>query len=709
GLTFTFGLSHTARAQEPVTISGRVVDAATNQRLPGVNVYLAHTLRGAATDIQGGYAIANVPPGSYELVASMLGYATETVQIEVMPGAPQKTINLRLAPLVYELEAVEVTAKRSRRWKYRFDQFEDLFLGASDFAKQTEIINPYVLSFEVAGLSRVLTATASAPLEIENRALGYRLRFELRQFRWDPHTEQLTLQGLPHFETLEPEDDQQARQWEENREEAFQGSLPHLFRAMIAGRTFEEGFQLQLQQPTFARPVAADDLLRKRDGAYLYELSFSGALHVSYQGSTGRGGFLRRKSWELDYWVYLGTYLGFVSEDGHVSPPRALSTSHYPKRIADLLPREYGLEPEPQQAAGETEVDLMPLAYTHMVEDERRAGQPRQEKTEAMQQALAAMRASRWNTAGRALDRILKDDPDDEEAHYYRAICAREIAKVHPFHDEEYRAVKDYRDKWTKAIDRFEGILRRDSLYRDVVYQYALLWRDALKYERAIELGHAQVRLRPELEHAHHGLFQLYRAYLNNSNKKRVAQQLAQQPGVYAAYFRGEALRKAGALPEAEAIFLRLLSDGLSMPKQPVLLSLARIDYAKEQPQQAQAYVAQAMEGIENRLEATLVFDDVKYLVSEKELDAYQALNEPEAYRSYFQAFWARRDPTPAEPINVRLAEHYRRLLLAERDYGHAGLRIWHTNPDNVGDLDFPPAYALNEEFNDKGLIYIRY
>ena len=169
GLTLTFGLSHTARAQEPVTISGRVIDAATHQPLPA-NVYLAHTLRGAAADVQGRYAIANVPPGSYELVASMLGYATETVQIEVMPGTPEKTINFDLTPLVYELDAVEVTAKRSRRWKYSFDQFEDLFLGTSDFAKQTEIINPYVLSFEVARLTRVLTATPrSAPRRCRSR------------------------------------------------------------------------------------------------------------------------------------------------------------------------------------------------------------------------------------------------------------------------------------------------------------------------------------------------------------------------------------------------------------------------------------------------------------------------------------------------------------------------------------------------------------
>ena len=99
----------------------------------------------------------------------------------------------------------------------------------------------------------------------------------------------------------------------------------------------------------------------------------------------------------------------------------------------------------------------------------------------------------------------------------------------------------------------------------------------------------------------------------------------------------------------------------------------------------------------------------MKYLVSEKELDAYQALNEPETYRSYFQAFWAQRDPTPAEPLNVRLAEHYRRLLVAERDYGHARIRIWQMNPDKIGELDYPPAYELNEEFNDKGLIYIRH
>lgn len=62
-----------AYAQTTAMITGSVVDAETNAPLPGVNVYLAYSTRGAATDSQGRYVIYGVPPGSYELVASMLG------------------------------------------------------------------------------------------------------------------------------------------------------------------------------------------------------------------------------------------------------------------------------------------------------------------------------------------------------------------------------------------------------------------------------------------------------------------------------------------------------------------------------------------------------------------------------------------------------------------------------------------------------------
>ena len=75
----------------------------------------------------------------------------------------------------------------------------------------------------------------------------------------------------------------------------------------------------------------------------------------------------------------------------------------------------------------------------------------------------------------------------------------------------------------------------------------------------------------------------------------------------------------------------------------------------------------------------------------------------------FFRAFWARRDPTPARAVNVRLAEHYRRLLRAEKDYVSDGFRDWHTDPDRMGELRLPETHGLGALFNDRGLVYLRH
>ncbi|MEX0737306.1 MAG: TonB-dependent receptor [Bacteroidota bacterium] len=66
-------------AQDAGKISGIVVDKATNGPLVGANVILKGTTLGAATDEDGRYFILNIPPGSYELSASVIGYQTVTL------------------------------------------------------------------------------------------------------------------------------------------------------------------------------------------------------------------------------------------------------------------------------------------------------------------------------------------------------------------------------------------------------------------------------------------------------------------------------------------------------------------------------------------------------------------------------------------------------------------------------------------------------
>ena len=57
-------------------ITGVITDAATGESLPGANVTLEGTRKGATTDAEGRYLILAVDPGMYTLTATMVGYGT---------------------------------------------------------------------------------------------------------------------------------------------------------------------------------------------------------------------------------------------------------------------------------------------------------------------------------------------------------------------------------------------------------------------------------------------------------------------------------------------------------------------------------------------------------------------------------------------------------------------------------------------------------
>ncbi len=59
-------------------IAGIITDASTGEPMPAVNVVIEGTTLGGATDNEGHYFIINIPPGTYTLQASMVGYAVES-------------------------------------------------------------------------------------------------------------------------------------------------------------------------------------------------------------------------------------------------------------------------------------------------------------------------------------------------------------------------------------------------------------------------------------------------------------------------------------------------------------------------------------------------------------------------------------------------------------------------------------------------------
>ncbi|HKL87443.1 MAG TPA: carboxypeptidase-like regulatory domain-containing protein, partial [Salinibacter sp.] len=67
-------------------ISGTVTDASSGETLPGANVQIVGTQRGASTDANGTFRIAGIEPGTYDIRASFIGYQRQTKEVEVEDG-----------------------------------------------------------------------------------------------------------------------------------------------------------------------------------------------------------------------------------------------------------------------------------------------------------------------------------------------------------------------------------------------------------------------------------------------------------------------------------------------------------------------------------------------------------------------------------------------------------------------------------------------
>ncbi len=102
-----FGVG-SAFAQQGGTVRGTVTDATAGDPLPGANIVLVGTQKGAATDSDGSYAIKGVEPGTYSVRASFLGYQ-ETVRENVQVNAGETTtVNFSLQQQQQSLDELVV-------------------------------------------------------------------------------------------------------------------------------------------------------------------------------------------------------------------------------------------------------------------------------------------------------------------------------------------------------------------------------------------------------------------------------------------------------------------------------------------------------------------------------------------------------------------------------------------------------------------------
>jgi len=305
-----------------------------------------------------------------------------------------------------------------------------------------------------------------------------------------------------------------------------------------------------------------------------------------------------------------------------------------------------------------------------------------------------------WSDAKDSFNAILEKDTADIAAHYYAGIAYRETGKT--------KAWILRNIDWGNSREEFFWVMRHDSAYNDVFYQYALLMECRKEYPEAIAAGHTQLLQRPDVAQARLGLYRLYRSFVANDRAVAI-EWLRKERTPIALYFLADALRRDNRLDEAEKLLGELFASDLLRLTQSIHLSLTRIAAKRGNAAGAEQSFWRAVDEIYTQLGADLVFEDLKYLVTDRELEVYRSLDSPQKKAAFFHAFWDLRNPAAAGASNVRIGEHYRRLVYAEENYEYLGFRTGFNNPDRFKELSFPKSYALNQELNDMGLIYVRH
>ncbi|HYO21332.1 MAG TPA: carboxypeptidase-like regulatory domain-containing protein [Flavisolibacter sp.] len=200
-------LLNTSAAQK--LLKGVVVDE-KNVPIPKASVFLNNTSIGTTADNEGQFSL-NIPAGKFELIVSSIGYITHNKSVNAAEVADFLTIQLKIkAP---ELETVIIEPFEKDGWQKWGRWFNDNFLGTSEYGRECRIKNPEVLKFRNSKKRSELTVIAIAPLMIENKALGYRITYQLENFRFDFKTRYLLYAGYPFFENLEGSN-RKKRKWE---------------------------------------------------------------------------------------------------------------------------------------------------------------------------------------------------------------------------------------------------------------------------------------------------------------------------------------------------------------------------------------------------------------------------------------------------------------------------------------------------------------
>jgi hypothetical protein len=338
------------------TLTGTVTNAATGAPIADANVFIATSMNGTTTDAQGHYRLTGVPLGTLRLYVSFVGYEPQYRDLFIRSSG-EHTYDFALEEAIVEVGEITVTSE-NKKWKRQLEKFIGLFIGETPNAEQTEIVNAEVLDF--SGKGGEFRAHASEPLIIENRALGYRIRYFLNEFVATPN--RTKYDGEPLFEEMVAERPEQRALWKARRDSAFYGSFRHFMLAAINGKVKDQGFEIYSRPASrnFGSsgggllagqqryPITTEEILKEGEAPDQRILDFEGFVEIVYTREVEDEAYLawrgeRHRPRFRTSMIAVENGPTIVDLKGDVLDPYGVTFYGYLafERVADEVPKEY--------------------------------------------------------------------------------------------------------------------------------------------------------------------------------------------------------------------------------------------------------------------------------------------------------------------------------------------------------------------------------
>lgn len=231
--------------QGQTKLSGFIYKAKDSTAIYGASIYFDATSIGVSTNNEGFYQISSSHESTSPLIVSSLGYQKLTIH---------NYSGLTKLPDIYlneETNHLDVVYLEADPWsrKKKLAIFKREFLGRTSAAGKCKIINEEVLELNYRPSIKTLTAQANQDLIIENRFLGYKIKYNLTNFevKFSTGSSGLSLvqsvyyEGSSFFEELRKKP---RRKYLRNRKNSYSGSGLHFMRALGTKKLNENKFRI---------------------------------------------------------------------------------------------------------------------------------------------------------------------------------------------------------------------------------------------------------------------------------------------------------------------------------------------------------------------------------------------------------------------------------------------------------------------------------